>query len=192
MCTLVRKLSSSRLQDPSSRLLINGMVSPTGECSGDVGSSVSFRSAFKSKCESNLPRNTCHESTVSMVTVLKSGPNCRSGAGDPYPSVNSSSTDGGGGGCDRLASMDFSRISCSSCSRRSKMARLAGSNLFADQQRARHTVTEPGRTYDDRSVGVVMHLAPTFSQNEHEGFLLSHLVLRARHTWQALLARLRG
>lgn len=37
-----------------------------------------------------------------------------------------------------------------------------------------------------------MHLAPTFSQNEHDGFLLSHFVLRALQTWQALLARLRG
>lgn len=46
--------------------------------------------------------------------------------------------------------------------------------------------------YDDRSVGEVMHLAPTFSQNEHDGFLLSHLVRRARHTWQARFARFRG
>lgn len=38
------------------------------------------------------------------------------------------------------------------------------------------------KTYEDKSVGVVMHLAPTFSQKEHEGFLLSHLVRRARHT----------
>lgn len=46
--------------------------------------------------------------------------------------------------------------------------------------------------YDDRSVGEVMHLAPTFSQNEHDGFLLSHLVRRARHTWHARFARFRG
>jgi len=37
-----------------------------------------------------------------------------------------------------------------------------------------------------------MHFAPTCSQNEQEGFLLSHLVLRALHTWHAVFARLRG
>jgi hypothetical protein len=37
-----------------------------------------------------------------------------------------------------------------------------------------------------------MHFAPTFSQNEQDGFLLSHFVRRALQTWQALFARLRG
>lgn len=37
-----------------------------------------------------------------------------------------------------------------------------------------------------------LHSAPTLSQNEHLGFLLSHLVLLALHTAQAFTARLRG
>lgn len=47
-------------------------------------------------------------------------------------------------------------------------------------------------SYDEWSMGFVMHLAPTLSQNEHAGFLLSHLVLLARQTWQARTALLRG
>lgn len=82
------------------------------------------------------------------------------------------------------------------------MARLAGSNLqnhvstnghsfeeYIEDIRRRKKEKGP---YDDRSVGLVIHLAPTFSQNEHEGFLLSHFVLRALHTWHARFARLRG
>jgi hypothetical protein len=47
--------------------------------------------------------------------------------------------------------------------------------------------------YADRSAGsLTTHLAPILSQNEHDGFLLSHLVLLARQVWHALTARLRG
>jgi hypothetical protein len=74
MCTRVRKLSRSRLQDCNSRLLISGIVSPTGDVSGEWVVSTSFTRAFRSSCASNRPRKTSHASTVSIVTVLKSGP----------------------------------------------------------------------------------------------------------------------
>ena len=53
------------------------------------------------------------------------------------------------------------------------MRRLAGSN-------------------EERSVGELIHLAPIRSQNEQVGFLLSHFVRLALHTWHALLARRLG
>lgn len=96
-------------------------------------------------------------------------------------------------------SLPLERTSCSSRSNRSRIAKLAGSKLDKIYQpktahmgrgKFRHLII--GQTYDDRSVGLVMHLAPTFSQNEHDGFLLSHLVRRALQTWQAVFARLRG
>jgi hypothetical protein len=46
--------------------------------------------------------------------------------------------------------------------------------------------------YEERSCGDQTHLVPAFSQKEQDGRLLSHLVRRARQTWQALFARFRG
>src|SRR5207248_10652234 len=42
------------------------------------------------------------------------------------------------------------------------------------------------------SPSLVTHSAPTFSQNEHVGFLLSHFVRLALHSWHALMALCRG
>jgi hypothetical protein len=58
-------------------------------------------------------------------------------------------------------------------SSRSIMARLAGSKV-------------------DKAAGAEVHSAPMLSQNEQEGFFWSHLVRRARQTWQAVTALFLG
>lgn len=50
----------------------------------------------------------------------------------------------------------------------------------------------PGSTYDEYPIGLVTHCAPTFSQNEHTGFLLSQRVRLDLQVSQALMARRRG